>query len=226
MLSHFSPEASMQPELCTPRRFATPGSYFTTPGSYLDEYVSECAHAFASIDRVQFDLAVFILTEAIEKDATIFVCGNGGSAAIANHMVCDHQKGLSSDTNLRPRVISLSANVEVMTAVSNDIGFADVFAYPLRLHARSGDVLVTISSSGNSENIVRALKAASKLKMQTIALTGFNGGRSRAMADAAVHVDAHNFGVVEDVHQSCMHALAQFLRHRCIPEELLSTCQF
>lgn len=216
----------MQQELHTEKRFATPGSHVLSPGSYLDLYITESSRAFATIDRVQLDLAVFILTDAIEKDATIFICGNGGSAAIANHMVCDHQKGLSSDTRLRPKVISLSSNVEVMTAVSNDIGFADVFAFPLRLHARSGDVLITISSSGNSENIVRALDAASALKMKTVALTGFDGGRSRHMADAAIHVTAWNYGVVEDVHQACMHVLAQFLRHRLIPQEMLTRCQF
>jgi D-sedoheptulose 7-phosphate isomerase len=216
----------MQQELCTEKRFASPGSHFATPGSYLDLYVAEGIRAFATVDRTQLDLAVFILTDAIDKDATIFICGNGGSAAIANHMVCDHQKGLSSDTRLRPKVVSLSSNVEVMTAVSNDIGFADVFAFPLRLHARSGDVLVVISSSGNSENIVRVLDAASAMKMKTIALTGFDGGRSRSMVDAAIHVDAWNYGVVEDVHHACMHVLAQFLRHRLIPEEMLSHCQF
>jgi phosphoheptose isomerase len=206
-------------EICPSKRFAT-------PGSYLDQYVEEGAQAFATIDRAQFNLAVFILADALERDATIFSCGNGGSAAIANHMACDHQKGLSSDTQLRPRVVSLSANAEVLTAVGNDIGYAEVFAFPLRLHARSGDVLVTISSSGNSENIVRALKAASELKMKTVAMTGFDGGRSRRMADAAIHVDHHNYGVVEDVHQACMHVLAQFLRHRVIPEEMLGRCQF
>lgn len=207
-------------------RQLSPDRRFLTPGLYLDQYSTELARAFAAIDRVQLELAIFILADALERDATIFSCGNGGSAAIANHWACDHQKGLSSNTDLRPRVISLSSNVELVTAVSNDIGFADVFAYPLRLHARCGDVLVTISSSGNSENVVRALKAASDLGMKTIAMTGFDGGRCRAMADAAIHVDAHNYGVVEDVHQVCMHVLAQFLRHRVIPEEKLSSCQF
>ena len=204
----------------------SPGRRFVTPDLFLDHYVLEIARAFDTIDRAQFDLAVFILTDALDRDATIFSCGNGGSAAIANHMVCDYQKGLSSDTHLRPRVVSLSSNAEVITAVSNDIGFAEVFAFPLRLHARSGDVLVTISSSGNSEDIVRALEAASELKMKTVALTGFDGGRSRAMADAAIHTAAYNYGVVEDVHHTCMHVLAQFLRHRIIPAEMLSSCQF
>lgn len=203
-----------------------PSHRHPSAASYLDQYTVELSAAHASIDRAQIDAAVAILADAHRRDATIFCCGNGGSASIANHMVCDHQKGVNADTHLRPRVISLSSNVEVITAVTNDIGFADVFAFPLRLHARPGDVLVVISSSGQSENIVRALRAAAELGMPTIALTGFDGGRSRALADASIHVDASNYGIIEDAHQTCMHVMAQYLRHLAIADSLLGERRF
>jgi len=203
-----------------------PNSRIESPGVYLDQYAVEVAAALSSIDRREFDLAVAILEDALKRDASIFTCGNGGSAAIANHMACDHQKGIHADTELRPRVISLSSNVEVITAISNDIGFADVFSYSINLHGRSGDVLVTVSSSGNSENIVRAIEAAARLGMETIALTGFDGGRSRELATAAIHVDGWNYGVIEDAHQACMHVMAQFLRLKVIPDELLGQRRF
>jgi len=203
-----------------------PSSRFPSAGGYLDQYAEELAAAFASIDRAQVDAATAILGHAQKEDATIFCCGNGGSAAIANHMVCDHQKGLNADTHFRPRVVSLSSNVEVITAVSNDCGYAEVFAFPLRIHGRKGDVLVAISSSGDSENIVRALQAASDLGMRTIALTGFGGGRGRGMADVAIHVDGWNYGIVEDTHQACMHVMAQYLRLGAIPEGLLGERRF
>jgi D-sedoheptulose 7-phosphate isomerase/D-glycero-D-manno-heptose 1,7-bisphosphate phosphatase len=203
-----------------------PNRRHPSAGDYFDQYATELATALASIDRAQLDAAIAILTGAHERDATIFCCGNGGSASIANHMVCDHQKGVSCDTSLRPRVISLSSNVEVMTAVTNDIGFADVFAFPLRIHGRKGDVLVAVSSSGKSENIIRALKAAAEVGMETIALTGFDGGDSRKLAQATIHVDGWNYGVIEDAHQACMHVLAQYLRHWAMPEELLSKRRF
>ena len=199
---------------------------FPSAADYLDEYAAELAAALASVDRTQLDAALSILTDAQHRDATIFCCGNGGSAAIANHMVCDHQKGVNADTHLRPRVISLSSNVEVMTAVSNDIGFAEVFAFPLRIHARPGDVLVAISSSGGSDNIVHALEAAAELGLKSIALTGFTGGRCAKLADAVLHVDASNYGVVEDAHQACMHVLAQYLRLGAIAEDLLGERRF
>lgn len=198
-----------------------PNQHFISTASYLDQYVAEVAAAYATIEREQINSAAIILKSAINRDATIFCCGNGGSAAIANHMVCDHQKGINTDTAYQPKVVSLSANVELLTAVSNDIGYADVFSYPLRIHARKGDVLLAISSSGNSENIVRVLSAASELGMTTISLTGFMGGRCRSMADASIHVESHNYGVVEDVHQSCMHILAQYIRHQAMPMELV-----
>jgi len=203
-----------------------PNHRHASAGDYLDHYFAELTVALASINRAQLDAAVAILADAHKRDATIFSCGNGGSASIANHMVCDHQKGVNADTSLRPRVISLSSNVEVITAVTNDIGFADVFAFPLRIHGRKGDVLVAVSSSGDSENIVRAVTAASELGMESIVLTGFDGGRSRKLATASIHVDGWNYGVVEDAHQACMHVMAQYLRHAAIDDELLGTRRF
>lgn len=203
-----------------------PTHRYESPGDYWDGYAAQLAKALASIDRGQLDRAAALLLDAIRRDATIFSCGNGGSAAIANHLQCDHQKGIHTDTGYRPRVVSLSSNVELITAVGNDIGYEDIFSFPLRLHGRPGDVLFVISSSGNSENIVRALGAAAELKIASIALTGFSGGRSKVAADVAVHVDAANYGIVEDCHQACMHALAQFIRHAAIPEELLTKSRF
>jgi len=195
-------------------------------GAYLDAYAVECSQAFSTIQRGQIDLAAQLLIDTLQRDCTIFSCGNGGSAAIANHLQCDCQKGVHTDTHYRPKVVSLSSNVEVVTAVGNDIGFDDIFAFPLRLHARPGDLLITISSSGNSENIVRALRAAKELGMQSIAMSGFDGGRSLKLATVNIHVDAKNYGVVEDVHQSCMHILAQFVRQHAMPESLVTQRQF
>jgi D-sedoheptulose 7-phosphate isomerase len=203
-----------------------PNRRFPSPGHYLDEYSVELAAALASVDRAQLDAAISILADAQKRDATIFCCGNGGSAAIANHMVCDHQKGVNADTHLRPRIVSLSSNVEVLTATSNDHGYDNVFAFPLSIHARTGDVLVVISSSGNSENIVSALAVAAGLDMKTIALTGFDGGRARKMADVAIHVEGSNYGIIEDAHQACMHVLAQYLRLGAIAEEHLGQRRF
>ena len=111
-------------------------------------------------------------------------------------------KGVRTGTDLSPRVISLSTNVELLTAIANDIGYEDVFAYQLQSQAQPGDVLIAVSSSGRSPNIVHALTWARDHGLRTIALTGFGGGDARAMAEVAIHVDSANYGIVEDLHQA------------------------
>jgi len=124
-----------------------------------------------------------MLEAAIHNGHFVYSCGNGGSAAIANHLQCDFLKGAQTDTELLPRVVSLSSHLELITAIANDIAYDEVFAYQLRTLARPGDVLLTISSSGNSENIVRAVQWARDNRVGSIALTGFDGGRSATLAD-------------------------------------------
>lgn len=179
---------------------------------YCNAYFSRLTQAAASVDRERLVQAARILREAYERGAAVYACGNGGSAAISNHLVCDHVKGVQTDTTLRPRAASLSSNIEIVTAIANDISFQDVFLYQLRSCARAGDVLITISSSGDSENIVRAARWARENGVTVIAMTGFSGGRSAKLADVNLHVDGDNYGVIEDIHQSLMHILAQFLR--------------
>ncbi|MSO85854.1 MAG: SIS domain-containing protein [Rhodospirillales bacterium] len=189
-----------------------PDRRYPDVGAFAAAYLETLARAAVSVDRARIEEAAAILEAAHRAGAAIFACGNGGSAAIANHLACDHCKGVATDTKLRPRVHSLSANVEIVTAIANDISYADVFAYQLRNLARPGDVLVSVSASGDSENIVRALDVAKSGGMQAIAMTGFKGGAAAKVADVNLHVDADNYGVIEDVHQSLMHILAQWLR--------------
>ena len=151
----------------------------------------------------------------------MFSCGNGGSASIANHMQCDHVKGVRTATDLTPRVQSLSTNVELITAIANDLGYENVFVYQLQSQAEPGDVLVAVSSSGRSPNIVQALTWARDHDLRTIAVTGFDGGDSRRVAEVSIHVECTNYGVIEDLHQAVMHALAQYVRHsRMKPDEI------
>jgi D-sedoheptulose 7-phosphate isomerase len=181
---------------------------------FSNEYFSQLARSAASVDSTRIREAARLLDEAYVRGATVYTCGNGGSASISNHLVCDHVKGVQTDTQVVPRVISLASNMEILTAIANDIAYEDVFVYQLRSLARAGDVLVTISSSGNSENVVRAANWARGNGVAVIAMTGFSGGRTAALADVNLHVTGDNYGIVEDIHQSLMHILAQFLRQR------------
>lgn len=203
-----------------------PSRPFAEPAEFFSAYAEQLARAARSVGPAAITAAAGLMGAAITRDAQIFVCGNGGSAAIANHLVCDCVKSVQTDTNLTPRVHSLSANIPFMTAIANDLAYEEVFAYQLKSYARPGDLLLTISSSGNSENIVRAIQAARGLGLDSIAFSGFNGGRSRELATVALHVDADNYGVIEDVHQSLMHALAQFIRQASMSADLVAVRKF
>lgn len=203
-----------------------PDAKYASAGAYFSEYAKELARASETIEPDAMERAAQILIEAYAAGSRMFSCGNGGSASIANHAQCDHGKGIRNGTDLAPKILSLSTNVEVLTAIANDIGYADVFAYQLQLQASPGDVLIAVSSSGRSPNIVNALSWARDNGLRTIAVTGFEGGESRRIADVAIHVDCTNYGVVEDLHQAVMHALAQYVRQTRISADLISETVF
>jgi len=203
-----------------------PTASYARAAWYFDAYAEEAARAASSIEPAALDRAATVLLEAYIRGAGVFSCGNGGSAAIANHLQCDHVKGVRTTTDLAPRVVSLSANIELLTAIANDMAFEDVFAYQLQSQSGPGDVLIAISSSGRSANIVRALTWARDHDLRTIALTGFDGGDAKAVAEVTIHVDGANYGVVEDLHQTVMHALAQYIRQSRMSAPAISSSVF
>jgi D-sedoheptulose 7-phosphate isomerase len=190
-------------------------------GDYADAYFARVAEAAGTVDRGRIEAAAGILTKVYREGGMVYSCGNGGSAAIANHLLCDHCKLVRTDTALKSRVYSLSTSTEMITAIGNDISFADIFVYQLRSLAKPGDALITISSSGDSENVVRAAQWAKENGIPVVSMTGFGGGRTARLADVNLHVQADNYGVIEDVHQSLMHILAQHIRQAHMAEELV-----
>lgn len=209
-----------------PLRGDFPSAHYVSAGSYFEAYAATAARAESSVEPSALDEAALILLDAYQRGARVFACGNGGSAAIANHLQCDHLKGVRTNTDLMPRVVSLSSNVELITAIANDAAYDETFAYQLQSQAGTGDVLIAISSSGRSANIVRALTWARDHGLRTIALTGFSGGDARSLADVTIHVDGKNYGVVEDVHQAVMHSLAQYIRQSRMTADAISSTVF
>ncbi len=203
-----------------------PATRYASAPPFFDTYAEETARAWRTIEPAALDRAAAILLDVYTRDAEMFSCGNGGSASIANHLQCDHVKGIRTATDLAPRVMSLSTNVEVLSAIANDMGYENVFVYQLQSQSRPGDALIAVSSSGRSPNIVRALTWARDHGLRTVALTGFDGGAARTVAEAAVHVDCTNYGIVEDLHQGIMHALAQYIRQSRMTPEAISRSVF
>ncbi len=209
-----------------PQAAPFPAVPYRTAASYTGAYLDELAQAAATIDPLALDRATEVLLDAYTQGRLVFSCGNGGSASVSNHLQCDHLKGVRNGTDLQSRVISLSSNVELLTAIANDVGYHDAFAYQLRAQSRPGDVLVAISSSGSSPNILHALQWACDNGLRTIALTGFDGGGARSIAETAIHVESANYGIVEDLHQSIMHAMAQYIRHTRMSADAIASSTF
>lgn len=175
-------------------------------------YIEQINDGIKNISDANLELASIAIETAMKNRRNIFVCGNGGSAAIAEHLSCDHSKGVATNTSLLPKVFSLASNMSLMTALANDLGYEEVFSKQLELQATKDDLLIVISSSGNSPNIIKALELAITLQMNTISLTGFTGGKASKLARINLHVPINNYGIVEDCHQILMHILAQYIR--------------
>lgn len=174
-------------------------------------YVNSLQSAMWSVDTSSVQRAADFIVDATKERRTVFVCGNGGSAAIADHLTCDCLKGIRTDTDMKPRVVSLSSNGPLITAIANDMSYDRVFSYQLQSLAKPKDILITISSSGNSPNIKEAIEAAKTMGVTTISLCGFSGGAS-LKADIPIHVNSNNYGIVEDSHQAIMHIISQYIR--------------
>jgi phosphoheptose isomerase len=175
-------------------------------------YASRLNSALMSVNQKAIGEAYSVLVGSIGQP--VFIFGNGGSAAIADHFCCDYNKGITHDTAMRGRAISLCSNSPMITAMSNDNGYKNVFGDQLYHHNPKNGLAIAVSSSGNSENIIRGLIEAKELGLTTMALIGFNGGAVLAdkLADITIHVDCDNYGIVEDAHMAILHSLIQTIR--------------
>jgi D-sedoheptulose 7-phosphate isomerase len=187
---------------------------------YFLEYIEKKYNACKSIDSGSLIQFSDLVEKTIQSKNKIFFCGNGGSLAIANHMLCDLYKQASTDSAIEPLVYSLSSNFELITAISNDIDYSQIFSYQLNRIGNKGDILITISSSGDSQNIIEAINVAKKIGIVSVSLTGFNGGRSKENSDLNIHVNEFNYGIIEDSHQTIIHAMTQFLRSKYLDKSL------
>ena len=174
---------------------------------FFKNYTSKLNKAILNLDINKLKMASNTLKTAIKKGNTIYVCGNGGSAAIANHYVCDFLKYFRQRSKYKPKIISLSNSIETMSAIANDIDYKYVFKYQLESLYKKGDILLIISSSGNSKNIKEVVNFANSKNIKTIGFSGFTGGYLNKKAKVSLHINAKNYGLSEDSHHVLMHIL-------------------
>jgi D-sedoheptulose 7-phosphate isomerase len=165
---------------------------------YARSYISKLTAVLATIDPKQVEKAGELLTAARAEGRQVFLCGNGGSAAMASHIAVDLGKGCSRNREKRFKVLSLTDNVPWMTALSNDISYDDVFVEQLKNYAEKGDVVIAISSSGNSKNVLKAVHYANEVGCETIGVSGFTGGKLKDCVKHHVLIKADHMGLIED----------------------------
>ena len=182
----------------------------------FQDYLQYFSNTLSLLDHYEIDRFVSILIDAYENDRMVFVIGNGGSAANASHLATDLAKGTlrSMDQKKRLRTLSLTDNVALMTAYGNDEGYASIFEQQLRTFAKPGDVVIAISGSGNSPNVVTAMDWANKNGLHTVGVTGFGGGKLKEMVKSSVHVPLNDMCTSESVHSVIFHYVAIELQKR------------
>lgn len=177
----------------------------------LNDYSSRIYEGLRSVDKLELEKTLNLLEFAYKNKKHVYVCGNGGSLTMSEHFHCDHAKGINYDSQLHPKIEPLTTS-SILTAIANDIGYDEVFSFQLNIKGDADDILIAISASGNSPNIIKALKKAKELNMLSIAFVGFDGGEAAQLADIVLHVKENNYGIIEDCHQSLMHIFAQHIR--------------
>lgn len=180
-------------------------------------YIDSLASALHAVPTDEIDGVVATLKRAFDDGKQVFVAGNGGSAATASHMACDFQKTTLAKEQARVtkrlKCISLSDSNPLITAWGNDVSYDEIFGQQLRTLANPGDVLLVITASGNSPNILNALRAAKDLGVKAIGFLGFEGGKALQMCDQAIVIRSSDYGVIEDAHSVLMHMVTAALRN-------------
>lgn len=179
--------------------------------SNIERYKKRIVIGMGMLDNENIKRLSMEILDCIKNKRKIFVCGNGGSGSNANHIENDFLYGISKVCGNGLICRSLSSNNAVMTCLANDEGYENIFSFPIALEANSDDVLLVLSGSGNSPNIIEAIKKAKSIGMSTYALLGFSGGEAKQIADFPIHFEINDMQVVEDMHMMVAHIISQWI---------------
>jgi len=189
---------------------------------FFENYYKNLKLVINNIDLKKLLLITNFLEKKIINNNNIFVAGNGGTAALANHMLCDFNKGIkiSSKKKLKPKIISLAGPIEIITAISNDINYNEIFSSQLENYYKKGDCLICFSSSGQSKNIIQVIKFAKKNKITAILFQGFGKLNKTISPDYYINLKYKNYGITEDIFQTIMHSVSQYIRSNFVSKNI------
>ena len=193
---------------------------------YFDDYRNRLNNILNQVSIDDLEEVVSIIINTFKRNKTVYVCGNGGSAATASHIQSDFSYFVRKFTNFRPKLRALTDNVPMLTAVGNDSSFNDIFVEQLKGHFVDGDAIICISASGYSENVIKAAQYANEHGGTSIAFTGFSGGKLKEVCAVSLHTPnaSGDYGPIEDVHMIYDHLIVNYLAQDeeflAIPEKL------
>jgi D-sedoheptulose 7-phosphate isomerase len=181
----------------------------------MDTFQNYRTHLIDTLNEIDTDILgkiCFLMDRACSNGKQVFVLGNGGSAAAASHWVCDFGKGINSGDSARMKIFSLADNASIFSALGNDFSYEDTFAEQLKNYLTEGDLVISLSVSGNSPNLIKAQKYAKSRNAITVAIIGDYDGKISEFSDVLLVIKSKNYGVVEDIHIVIGHALSQYMK--------------
>jgi D-sedoheptulose 7-phosphate isomerase len=185
--------------------------FMKLPLDFFSQYADKLSQVLSTTDWSPVHQLALDLKQCWIDKKQLFICGNGGSAGNAIHLANDYLYGIAKTTGAGLKVHALSANPAVLTCFGNDIGYEKIFSEQLSVYAEKNDILIVLSGSGNSSNIIEVLEEAKRKKVKSYAILGFSGGRCKSLADVAIHFPVHDMQIAEDLQLIVGHVLMQWL---------------
>lgn len=190
------------------------------------KYINEKNDLLQKIDFKKIEKIIKLLQKCFKDNNIVYTCGNGGSSSLSEHFTCDFVKQANNKTNLKVKSISLTSNFSLISAIANDINYDQIFSFQIERLCKKNDILFLFSVSGNSPNMIKAIKKANMIGVKTISFTGFNGGKLAKLSNLNLNFPIANFGIVEDCHLTMMHFFSQYLRNSKIKSKNFQRINF
>jgi len=177
----------------------------------VNNYLDRLKSVIDSLEKDKVSNAIEAISKAVKDQNVIYVCGNGGSSLTASHLACDFNKGVGYGMDVPPNVVALTDNIGTMMAYANDLCFEDIFVEQIRNRIKKDDLLVSISGSGNSANVIKAVEYARSVGAINITFTGYSGGKLKELSDISCHANVDDMQIAEDIHMIFVHMFMQIL---------------